>query len=120
MIRRPPRSTLFPYTTLFRSRLDTLAPLRSDRAGRAVTHGAPGGRNLPDAAGLESRLHVDLRAAVPHRLAVSRAQGRRCHDPARPRPDDRPRGPAPPRGRHHPRERPEAEDPRVAPTHVRA
>src|SRR2546426_8084395 len=46
MIRRPPRSTLFPYTTLFRSRLDTLAPLRSDRAGRAVTHGAPGGRNL--------------------------------------------------------------------------
>src|SRR3712207_7151796 len=25
MIRRPPRSTLFPYTTLFRSRLDPLA-----------------------------------------------------------------------------------------------
>src|SRR3712207_7301661 len=24
MIRRPPRSTLFPYTTLFRSRLDNL------------------------------------------------------------------------------------------------
>src|SRR3712207_8952390 len=24
MIRRPPRSTLFPYTTLFRSRLDVL------------------------------------------------------------------------------------------------
>src|SRR3712207_7243493 len=29
MIRRPPRSTLFPYTTLFRSR----------RAGRGVRHG---------------------------------------------------------------------------------
>src|SRR5258705_5393266 len=27
MIRRPPRSTLFPYTTLFRSR-DTLIPVR--------------------------------------------------------------------------------------------
>src|SRR5260221_2404109 len=26
MIRRPPRSTLFPYTTLFRSVLDTLLP----------------------------------------------------------------------------------------------
>src|SRR2546422_6116202 len=26
MIRRPPRSTLFPYTTLFRSRLATFAP----------------------------------------------------------------------------------------------
>src|SRR2546423_8820648 len=25
MIRRPPRSTLFPYTTLFRSRLSTLS-----------------------------------------------------------------------------------------------
>src|SRR2546430_10367256 len=31
MIRRPPRSTLFPYTTLFRSRLDVVAEnLRSE------------------------------------------------------------------------------------------
>src|SRR2546430_13054224 len=30
MIRRPPRSTLFPYTTLFRSRL-SLKPLRPER-----------------------------------------------------------------------------------------
>src|SRR5258708_15609117 len=29
MIRRPPRSTLFPYTTLFRSTLCTLAPVAS-------------------------------------------------------------------------------------------
>src|SRR5260370_23369189 len=28
MIRRPPRSTLFPYTTLFRSALDVRAALR--------------------------------------------------------------------------------------------
>src|SRR5258708_19160904 len=28
MIRRPPRSTLFPYTTLFRSRLPARAPAR--------------------------------------------------------------------------------------------
>src|SRR5690348_17499802 len=28
MIRRPPRSTLFPYTTLFRSREPTVAPRR--------------------------------------------------------------------------------------------
>src|SRR2546430_9795994 len=28
MIRRPPRSTLFPYTTLFRSRADTSADVR--------------------------------------------------------------------------------------------
>src|SRR5258707_3476947 len=29
MIRRPPRSTLFPYTTLFRSRVFGLGPVRS-------------------------------------------------------------------------------------------
>src|SRR3712207_8791294 len=28
MVRRPPRSTLFPYTTLFRSRVEALASLR--------------------------------------------------------------------------------------------
>src|SRR5260221_4908338 len=35
MIRRPPRSTLFPYTTLFRSRLD-LAPLTVGLAHQCV------------------------------------------------------------------------------------
>src|SRR3712207_7270323 len=35
MIRRPPRSTLFPYTTLFRSALDEVAALRRV-AGEAV------------------------------------------------------------------------------------
>src|SRR2546422_8294395 len=34
MIRRPPRSTLFPYTTLFRSRLE----YRRRRAARARRH----------------------------------------------------------------------------------
>src|SRR3712207_8483788 len=29
MIRRPPRSTLFPYTTLFRSRQELLAPVNA-------------------------------------------------------------------------------------------
>src|SRR5258705_1714929 len=38
MIRRPPRSTLFPYTTLFRSPVSKFTPLRI-RVGRA---GAPG------------------------------------------------------------------------------
>src|SRR2546422_2308374 len=39
MIRRPPRSTLFPYTTLFRSPGD----LRLERAGRDRTRGRGGG-----------------------------------------------------------------------------
>src|SRR3712207_7717817 len=34
MIRRPPRSTLFPYTTLFRSRTRTLQHGRSRRSSR--------------------------------------------------------------------------------------
>src|SRR5260221_10073563 len=37
MIRRPPRSTLFPYTTLFRSLQHVIAePKTLDRAGRQV------------------------------------------------------------------------------------
>src|SRR2546430_8518948 len=34
MIRRPPRSTLFPYTTLFRSGFDLRRVLARHRAGR--------------------------------------------------------------------------------------
>src|SRR4051794_41355012 len=34
MIRRPPRSTLFPYTTLFRSRLARPRPLHAARDAR--------------------------------------------------------------------------------------
>src|SRR2546430_12304192 len=33
MIRRPPRSTLFPYTTLFRSRVSSVRWHRTRRAG---------------------------------------------------------------------------------------
>src|SRR5258707_8586515 len=45
MIRRPPRSTLFPYTTLFRSgRIRPVAP----RVGRAEPGFARGRIDLPD------------------------------------------------------------------------
>src|SRR5262245_64270920 len=36
MIRRPPRSTLFPYTTLFRSPIDALTPLFGGDMVRAL------------------------------------------------------------------------------------
>src|SRR2546425_7847794 len=36
MIRRPPRSTLFPYTTLFRSRPYLRRPRRSQRPGAGL------------------------------------------------------------------------------------
>src|SRR5258708_26831996 len=41
MIRRPPRSTLFPYTTLFRSAIG-----RGFAAGRALGLGVPGAAKL--------------------------------------------------------------------------
>src|SRR3712207_9058168 len=48
MIRRPPRSTLFPYTTLFRSRV-----LQEGAAAAGVPRGASGpdgaGARVPDA-----------------------------------------------------------------------
>src|SRR3712207_8751620 len=52
MIRRPPRSTLFPYTTLFRSRVGDQCPpaLRpEERAGRCR-------RGFPDAVPAARRL----------------------------------------------------------------
>src|SRR2546422_10190841 len=69
MIRRPPRSTLFPYTTLFRS-----SPLSlTSRSHAARTHGGGGGSG-PSAMGpifrtrseehtseLQSRLHLVCR-----------------------------------------------------------
>src|SRR3712207_8584077 len=63
MIRRPPRSTLFPYTTLFRS---AQLPMRShdvQRAGRVRREGREGedGRDVVleedvDAVGVEDRV----------------------------------------------------------------
>src|SRR6266567_6767357 len=53
MIRRPPRSTLFPYTTLFRSGCPTRARARSRPAFRAVLEPLP--RRLADAAALVGR-----------------------------------------------------------------
>src|SRR3712207_7289804 len=40
MIRRPPRSTLFPYTTLFRSRRVDFHPVRFDEHGDGHQAGA--------------------------------------------------------------------------------
>src|SRR3712207_8907824 len=43
MIRRPPRSTLFPYTTLFRSMRELSRAMRTERSG---VHGRGRGRRL--------------------------------------------------------------------------
>src|SRR3712207_7651850 len=51
MIRRPPRSTLFPYTTLFRSRQPA-----AELGDKAVHHAETEARPLADAFGGEERL----------------------------------------------------------------
>src|SRR3712207_7802933 len=47
MIRRPPRSTLFPYTTLFRSREDTRRPSWATSARAERIRGAGASLDAP-------------------------------------------------------------------------
>src|SRR5256885_5207398 len=67
MIRRPPRSTLFPYTTLFRSHalVGNVACRGAGRVqkdfGREVEDGAVAGRGVVEVAG--PRLHERLQFA---------------------------------------------------------
>src|SRR5437867_6593861 len=71
MIRRPPRSTLFPYTTLFRSRSPGRGPDEGGR--RRASADSPACRVL---AGREGRAHTHLQAPqgrqVPRRDPVQR------------------------------------------------
>src|SRR5258707_11466662 len=52
MIRRPPRSTLFPYTTLFRS--EYTATVRSMYHNKRVRHRVPATENRPENVEAES------------------------------------------------------------------
>src|SRR2546422_4112008 len=68
MIRRPPRSTLFPYTTLFRSRTgerfhDVLRLEDGGDAGDTYTYCPPAGdrRSEEHTSELQSRLHLVCR-----------------------------------------------------------
>src|SRR3712207_7339624 len=76
MIRRPPRSTLFPYTTLFRSGGQAVADAQLDGAEVRVRADVP--PHLADALDRvrgDQRLHV-LLEAVPARELVGQAGGR--------------------------------------------
>src|SRR2546430_8864407 len=69
MIRRPPRSTLFPYTTLFRSAL--LSPLHHRRPARGVS---PAGAD-PGRAGHQHRQRHPTRSRGRCARAESRPPG---------------------------------------------
>src|SRR5260370_11742147 len=65
MIRRPPRSTLFPYTTLFRSSLQRIAQLREparwDRPTASRYRQAVGRRSEEHTSELQSHLNLVCR-----------------------------------------------------------
>src|SRR2546422_7138028 len=82
MIRRPPRSTLFPYTTLFRSLVDDLHPAPEDvehlevalvwvQAGRVRLGGAGRAALDPDHVGAELSVRrlLDAEVAILHEAA---------------------------------------------------
>src|SRR2546427_4700695 len=87
MIRRPPRSTLFPYTTLFRSRFllqphrQPAAPEPLDQAVEGVT--GPGGVGLGDEADACHASACTVRSMIPSRFAVVRPCIERCRKNSR-------------------------------------
>src|SRR3712207_8261599 len=72
MIRRPPRSTLFPYTTLFRSRRLPRRP-----GGRLRDRGVLAGRRRHAADGAQGRLAPAIGRLAP---SLSPSAGRRSEE----------------------------------------
>src|SRR2546422_3000908 len=69
MIRRPPRSTLFPYTTLFRSGRDRAG--RQPRRRVFLRNSAPQGRRSEEhTSELQSRLHLVCRLLLEKKKEV--------------------------------------------------
>src|SRR2546430_4486873 len=85
MIRRPPRSTLFPYTTLFRSRLAALdlppplvaALVRSPATARGARRSEEHTSELQSQSNLVCRLLLEKKKAF-HRSATARLPCTRC------------------------------------------
>src|SRR2546429_1777305 len=73
MIRRPPRSTLFPYTTLFRSRLDHPEP-QVGQAPDADLAARPPARSEEHTSELQSRLHLVCRLLLEKKKQGGRAR----------------------------------------------
>src|SRR3712207_1600427 len=82
MIRRPPRSTLFPYTTLFRSRTQPGAVVSTPMSARALTP-----RGVRPSPQTFSRGNSAFSRTATSRPAVARCQA--ALDPAGPAPTTR-------------------------------
>src|SRR5256885_4226104 len=84
MIRRPPRSTLFPYTTLFRS-VDDHRSLGADRllnlrvARELNAEVADGGRSEEHTSELQSPCNLVCRLLLEKKKKNNTRDSRRCH-----------------------------------------
>src|SRR5207249_10150679 len=80
MIRRPPRSTLFPYTTLFRSRLPPPragglpAPVRDRSETRTSDRGLPRARSEEHTSELQSRFDLVCRLLLEKKKTRKKTQ----------------------------------------------
>src|SRR5689334_24050835 len=90
MIRRPPRSTLFPYTTLFRSSQGNSASQPCISASRSASGLPwPGGRSEEHTSELQSQFHLVCRLLLEKKKNRRRARDRdasACPPPARSHP----------------------------------
>src|SRR3989442_5871172 len=88
MIRRPPRSTLFPYTTLFRSAAPCAAAgAGSGERGRAAAPagsraGAGDGRSEEHTSELQSRPHLVCRPLLEKKIELIKESRCACPDKA--------------------------------------
>src|SRR3712207_7405862 len=69
MIRRPPRSTLFPYTTLFRSQVQR-RDAQADDPGPQKTPRRPAGLDAPTVGGASEERTADEEAVVAGAVAL--------------------------------------------------
>src|SRR5256885_3591217 len=97
MIRRPPRSTLFPYTTLFRSIIFTgaTASLRG-REGFAAFAGAKHGRSEEHTSELQSPCNLVCRLLLEKKKKLRLAELTECTSRKRFRFDCQPANAPPP------------------------
>src|SRR5438874_6899235 len=90
MTRRPPRSTLFPYTTLFRSGVDAALRRARDAAGHLRRGGGDGAVPAGRADTRRARRRWErTHAAVPWRRAARRRRAVQARRAACGRPDAR-------------------------------
>src|SRR4030066_481445 len=70
MIRRPPRSTLFPYTTRFRSRRSLFRPAIAEEQRRDRGCTLQGARSEEHTSELQSRLHLVCRLLLEKKTQI--------------------------------------------------